>query len=456
MKRFIVSILTLALIAGAGSANAQKREDLEKYRRSSLVMMLMEDPAMNPEIADYVRKAYEEAKAPKKFNDHNIDGHRIFIPVTNISEADYAAYDAVNPPKKEKVGAMLGKGLLSLATQYVSDGQNDGAAYLEEQKKLRRDLGTMAYKYLLEQDIAHKAMDKWFNNPNAEAVTAEGLDLSVIMNRAYEDANKLDKQSIAQSSDILGDLMDKHGYELIGNTFVTVSNYRYMTAEEYAAEMEKLMNAMSGGMAGNLMSSATSLGSSFSSKDAYVVAVKTYLFQLVWNDDVRTAIESNHTNYQGYMDSKFSLKFVGYETAHSSCGTKKDRSQEDIVKIATMRAFDKVIAKLEKKYEVFRTKTPLLTVGDGEFTMGIGTMESVEEKDRYEVLEQTQDPKTGRTVYVRKGILTVAPDGVWDNAEFDDNGDMNANYNADGATRLTGKAKNLYPGMLLRYTSDKK
>jgi hypothetical protein len=71
-----------------------------------------------------------------------------------------------------------------------------------------------------------------------------------------------------------------------------------------------------------------------------------------------------------------------------------------------------VYAKLQKEYDIFKTKTPLYT---GEpITAKIGLKEGLQARDRYEVLEQVQDAN-GKTKYVRRGVVKVKGNKIWDN-----------------------------------------
>jgi len=95
-------------------------------------------------------------------------------------------------------------------------------------------------------------------------------------------------------------------------------------------------------------------------------------------------------------------------------------AQDTLIAKATINSFEAVIAKLQKKYEVFRTKTPLLS-GDP-ITAKIGLKEGLEAGDKFEVLEQVLDEKTGRTTYKRVGKIKVKSGMIWDNrfgAEYD-------------------------------------
>ncbi len=142
----------------------------------------------------------------------------------------------------------------------------------------------------------------------------------------------------------------------------------------------------------------------------------------------------------------FELKYIGHEVAWADLQSTvyADNTEEDLVSIATVRAIDAVIAKLQRKYEVFRTKTPLNSTSP--LTAKIGLKEGLEKGDKFEVLEQIMD-NAGKTKYKRKGIIKVEKDQIWDNrfmaSEIDSHSDSK-NY-----TLFKGD-NNYYPGWLIR------
>ncbi|MGB0896264.1 MAG: hypothetical protein ACPGRW_02995, partial [Flavobacteriaceae bacterium] len=127
----------------------------------------------------------------------------------------------------------------------------------------------------------------------------------------------------------------------------------------------------------------------------------------------------------------------------SSAFTKK--SDTDLISTATVKSTNKAIAKLQRKYEVFRTKTPLLS-GDP-ITAKIGLKEGLEKGDKFEVLEQVLTDE-GKTEYKRVGVIKVDKSHIWDNrykaADEQETSDDSENY-----TIFKG-GKNYYSGMLIR------
>ena len=442
MKRVLLSIVAATMMMGMATAQEMSKKESkgQPYFRSSLTMILMEDPNMDPEIANTVRSTYESAEAPKKFNDHNIDGFRYFTPGETASEEDLKLFEEVNPVQKESFGKAFGKGLLSLATA-KEDGSGDVAAYLEEQKRITREFGALAYKYLVEQEMPYRVMEKWFPVMEGEH------SMAMVQERCYNSLTPTEVERISSAVDHEAQIL-KISDELIKNTFIVVSRYRYMTANEFAEEIAKEADAVSGGLGfGGLVNSVTAMTQS-KDKHSYVVAVRSFLFQLEWNEEAENNVAANLKNPDGFKNIPFKLKYIGQEKSQASVGKggdQKEMSNDEIVAAATLRAFDKSIAKLEKKYEQFHVKTPLVTVSP-EFTAEIGTYESVEGKDKYEIFEQRINDKTGRVEYVRKGVLTVDPKKIWDNDPDSEK------YQPEGATVLTGKVKDVLPGSLIRRT----
>jgi hypothetical protein len=109
------------------------------------------------------------------------------------------------------------------------------------------------------------------------------------------------------------------------------------------------------------------------------------------------------------------MKYIGSEKSKAlvTFSLKEQRSEIDYIEEATVRAVDNVYGKLQKAYEVFKPKVPLLT---GEpVTAKIGMKEGLEGGEKFEVLEQTVDVATGATKYVRVGTITVDKKKIWDN-----------------------------------------
>mgnify|MGYP003145616899 FL=1 len=118
-----------------------------------------------------------------------------------------------------------------------------------------------------------------------------------------------------------------------------------------------------------------------------------------------------------------------------------------MIYIATIKAVDKAIAKLQRKYEEFRTKTPLTSVDP--LTAKIGLKEGLEPNDKYEVLEQTMD-ENGKISYKRKSIIRAQKGMIWDNTYVPEDAKGQVPQQNINETHFIGSKAGLYPGMLIR------
>ena len=84
-----------------------------------------------------------------------------------------------------------------------------------------------------------------------------------------------------------------------------------------------------------------------------------------------------------------------------------------MITLATVRNVDNVFSKLQREYDIFMPKVPLFT--GSPITAKIGMKEGLEGGEKFEVLEQTMDPKSGLTKYNRVGEIKVSKKQIWDN-----------------------------------------
>jgi hypothetical protein len=93
------------------------------------------------------------------------------------------------------------------------------------------------------------------------------------------------------------------------------------------------------------------------------------------------------------------------------------RTEDQIIDLSVTRNIDNVYAKLQKKYDVFKTKVPLFS--GSPLTAKIGMKEGLEGGEKFEVLEAIMDPKTGIIDYKKKGTIKVDKKLIWDNRYVD-------------------------------------
>ena len=183
----------------------------------------------------------------------------------------------------------------------------------------------------------------------------------------------------------------------------------------------------------------------------YYVRTTTYLYKLVWDDETADNFYSNYWVDASNPDSKrsdafdktsmFKLKYVGSEVSRNNLQSTifTTKSNDQLIEIATIRAVDKNIGKLQRTFEEFRVKTPLLS-GDP-ISAKIGTKEGIEKGDKFEVLEQMMD-EDGITSYKRVGVIKVDKNNIWDNLYLSDEA-KEAQKNNSNAQKDTGKKKSI-------------
>lgn len=401
----------------------------------------MEDVGMP--MKDTILESFKTAPFPDKFNDHNV-AVRTFERCTTLTEEDQAAFNAAvnlavsqNAAEAPKKKGMFGKFLKGAASD--ASGGVVGATSKDV-------MATSANKFLVDQKIAKQMFDKWFLD------SAGNFSLALAQERGLYNATKSDVEQAASSVYGTASLADA-GIELVNNTFAVVCRYRYMPKDslvDFISQLAMLAAEASGNSMAKLGVQAGKLALAASLGAGYYVVVNTYLFQLNWNDSVQNQLSQVWNNREAYDSADFyAFKYIGNTTgwAQVKAGIFTNKDQAELIKIATVNATDAAIAKLEKKYDVFKTKSPLMVAEDGTLYAHIGMKEGIEPKDKYEVLERAIDPKTGRTIYKSKGTITVVKDHIWDNRYMaDQEPDHDSSINE---TYFEGKG-DYYNGLLIR------
>ncbi len=407
-----LTVLSL-LLAGSVALNAQEvATKAVKYRRSSLHMIMIEDAALPN--AKVIKDAFISSPLPDKYNDHSLPSRSFVAAKYALTAEEKAATGAKADGKGKSMVKGLAKGAASSATGGLVDTTNT------------KELPLVIEKYLNSGNVAKDLVAKWFGR-DAQG----GFNMNLIGERGMYDASALDLNKAKASARGMAVLADA-GEELIKNTFVVVTRFNYVSKKEIYDAAQKLANAAKSGLGGK-MPSAPSNPALEAAKEAaykkategYIVQSTSYLFQLNWNDSVSAVFYNDLWMDASSMDPKkkeafdktnlFTMKYIGdgKALAQVPMNLKVKRSEEELVKIATINASDAVVAKLQRDYEVFKTKVPLFS--GNPITAKIGLKEGLEAGDKFEVLEQTMDEKTGKTVYKKVGKIKVDKDLIWDN-----------------------------------------
>lgn len=339
-----------------------------KYRRSSLYTLMVNDPARLH--ANVIQDAFGNAVIPQKFNDHNIG-------------------------------------------PYLINGQANS-----------EDQSYVISNYLNTNNVAKDIVAKWFNK------SADGkFNMDLIAARGMYDASAMDKV-IANSAERGDAMLADAGEELIGSTFVIVNDFKFTNKEEAVAKAKVATGAIKfaagflpGGGTIQKGIAVAEVGATVAGK-GYWVRTTSYLFRLVWDEEAAAIFYQNYWTDDNNFDptkveafknaTNFKLRFIGFENAgadvQSSIFTNK--SEEDLIRMATVKATDRALAKLEKKFEEFRTKVPLYSVEP--LTAKIGLKEGLVAGDKFEVLQQ-EVTMEGKTIYKRVGVIQVS-NSIWDNS----------------------------------------
>ena len=404
MKKLLFITLSTVFCSSVLLAQDSQKEMKEtKYRRSSLHTILIESSGFPKK--DQVINAYYSADFPDKYDNHNI-GAKSFNP------AKYST-DTVESKTPEVIE-----------------------------------------KYFKDEQIAKKLVAKWFNRQ------ADGsFDYELIGTRGAFNASFLDVKTAAASSDGKY-LLQSAGFELINNTFVVVSTMKFVENEPIARGIRDAA-IIAAQNASGLMRMGIEKAAEIAynkGKEGYSVWTTSYLYKLKWDDVTQGSFfqdmygeKADMTPAKKALFDKntdlFQMEFVGSQKATTlvTFSLKEKRTEDQIIKLSVARNIEKVYAKLQKNFDVFKPKVPLYT---GEpITAKIGLKEGLEGGDKFEVLEAVMDQKTGKIEYKSIGTIKVDGDKIWDNRQ-----NLGDEVPVEGAVdRTTFKGgKKFYPGLLIR------
>lgn len=398
MKKTIL-IITAILLTSTIGLKAQVEDEI-KYHRSSIYSLMVEHESQK--FAYEIAREFINMPVPDKYNDHDLSVKVVSVDTKKVKEDE------------------------------IED-------------------------FLNRNGVASRLVAKWFDRDFTNGV----CNVDLVRERGLYNASEMDKAVARQS--IRGKAMlEDAGEELIGNTFVIVSDIRYVDKSKGSkifGGVVRFVGAVGAAYTGKTeyATAGDLVGDIAESYKGFKVKVFTYLYQLVWDDD--TAGEFYRYMYtdapdeekRAYMESHrdvFKLKYIGKQESSGSTtsflGIKEDQP-EMMVRKACQRALDDNVADLQKNFDEFKVKVPLLTTEP--YTAQIGKKEGITGKSKFEVLEVME--KDGRTEYKRVGVIKPIEDRIWDN-RF-----MAAEERAEGAnlgftTFKKVSGGKFYPGMLIR------
>jgi hypothetical protein len=368
-----------------------------------------------------IEAAFSEMPVPDKYNDHGL-GKKIFY----TSE------------KKLKIKN------LDEHTGFMVNRSSDKSRMNE-------------YDHFLQnQYIASRLVAKWFHRKKSTGV----CDMELVKERGYNNASEADKRLAAMSVRKDAVLQDA-GEELIGSTFVLINDIRYIDRSSGSSVVGGFISAAiktGNALHGNNTMDQKDLGDVIASYKGFNVKIKTYLYRLVWDEEISSLFYRNvytekpddakKENFEN-MRGDFSLVYLGMQESSgkdiSFMGINESEPQVMVLK-ACRRALDENVANLQKNFEVFKIKTPLNSIDP--IKCEIGLKEGITEKSRFEVLEAIMDDN-GHVDYKRVGVIRPVKDKIWDN-RFMAVEECAENATLGFTTFEKVSGSDFYPGMLVR------
>lgn len=415
MRKCLIAILWMVSSAGF----AQSGDSLFLYRRGSIYSLMIGH--RNLAYEQEIEKAFDEMPVPDKYNDHGL-GKKVFY----------------TSDKKIEVKGLNKHGGFVVNESSNPKEMNDFDAFLQRQY------------------VASRLIAKWFQRKRGDGV----CNMELIQQRGYQNASEVDKRMAALSVRKDALLMDA-GEELIGSTFVLVNDIRYIDKSRGTSVVGGIVSgAIQVGTAlqGQKTTDQENLGDLIASYKGFNVKIKTYLYQLVWDEEMSSFFynkvyaeqpdDSKKENFENNR-GRFSLIYLGMQESSgkdvSFAGINESEPQQ-MVRKACQRAFDENIANLQKNFEAFKVKAPLLSTEP--LRCEIGLKEGITEDSRYEVLEVVED-ENGHVDYKRAGVIRPVKGKIWDN-RFMAVEEKAENATLGATTFEKVRGGDFYPGMLVR------
>ncbi len=408
MKR--LTMLVALTCAATTITFAQKNPKEMKYRRSSLYTIMVPSDKLTGDAKEVVTATFDTLAIPDKYNDHNLKVRHIDLTKIEVTPEEVKAAEEVRGGHKKGIAGLAKKGL-SFAKKTVSKSETGGMGGDEKVAKIM--------KFFKENHVANKIIAKWYNESKTMK-NGSHFNTLLIESRGEFGASQ---EEINMSKTKIGG-MDKirtaAQLDLVPRTFVMVTSYAYQSSEEVAA-----MVAAGSAVAGGTIGAITQLSASAAAAvlKGYFITTTSYLFQLDWNEEIMNDFYDKYWDAKDtkafHNDTTYQLKYVGktsnFAPATLKFTVKGDEMGLKLISRATARATDASIAKLQKKYEVFKTLSVLNVSDDGSTMYAyIGKKEGVKKGDKFEVLEQIAD-EDGNITYKKIGTVKVAKGMIWDN-----------------------------------------
>lgn len=452
-KKYIVATIVAGLALTSFGQNM-------KYRRSSLSMILIESD--NFPNKESVMGCWNKFPFPEKYNKHKINTNSINIKDVKLDDNDLKKAGFLKDTLKVMKIALAESSYNTMIGNSLTKTDARPVKYLNNEKTLafllpseKQEFQIKIDKIINEGKLGNQLVSTWFNK------SSEGkFDMNLISERGFYNASEIEA-GIANSSTKGRSILADAGEELLKNTFVTFTKLDFYENEPVArmirdAAKVEIMKKLAGKPQMVIDASMTAIDKAYEvAKEGYSLWSKTWLYQLNWNDTVANEFYSKLWNDpKAFNESNiFNLKFVGVQYNQSLVTFKlgEKRTQEQIIDLALVRNVDNAFLSLQKEYDVFKPKVPVVSVNP--ITAHIGLKESLKGGEKFEVFELTQNEKTGLTEYVKVGKVKVNKKFIWDNRYNAGEKPETIQLDNEGkpitATVFKG-SKKIAPGMLLK------
>lgn len=429
----VVILLCLSLFMCIHLTYAQGVKKEFKNRRNSMYSIMLLDNKIDATAKTFVKKAFETTPIPDKYNDHNL-AIRYFDKLDDIevTSDEIAAL--------EKAGAKKKKGFGSLLKSATEVAGSVAGVQLTQTTNSEAEYAAKLMKYFNENHIANQLIAKWYNGKKAKA---NCFDYNLIADRGLYNATQEDIAKAKLEKGGKENIMDNASLDLIPKTFILVNRFSYLSAEDLMTTITAASSAVGGALGQYTSLASSAVGAVLK---GYFVKTTSYLFRLDWNEEIQKNFETNYwdKDITTLLNSNdFKISYVG-KTFDYAPATLKLTLNDDLstsgklITRATVRAIDGGIAKLQKKYDEYKTVSPLYVEGDNCYAY-IGLKEGLAAGDKYEVLQRTEE--NGKEIYKQIGTVKVAKNKIWDNRfgadEILDGGAVSNEEKGDASLKYT-------------------
>ena len=407
-KSFLVAIM--AFLGVVFVAKAQD-EGAPKYQRSSLHMVLLttDEPQLAgvEDFSSYLDKSWQDYPFPDKYNEHRV----------NFTQADGGS------PKGSFIEIINqyrnGFGNMSIAdAKALMDKLVSGKEYKESLVNTTKDI-------VNNEKIGNMLMRKWFN------IQDDGSwDYKLIFDRAAYNASQTAVAEANATTRGVQGILDQ-GEDLISNTFVTFSKLAFYPNEPVAAFTRDLALFIASQLPGPAQTiAATAANTAYKTTyKGYTALTTTALYKLDWSPEVQANFyemftPDNKIDMQKFNDYTFTMSLVGIDKASSTTmdalgglgeivGIDNAKPTDQLIRQTIIRNIDKILAKMQRTYEVFAPVSQIISVNP--LMADMGMKEGLEGGESFNLLEPQLDPETNKVTWKSVGVVKVDKKQIWDN-----------------------------------------